>query len=42
MKQNKGWRVKSKKIHIAPESEDVKHSLTEQEARGHVSRVTRL
>lgn len=34
MKQNEVWRVKSKKIHIVPKSEDAKHSLTEQEAKG--------
>lgn len=33
MKQNEVWRVKSKKIHIVPKSEDAKHSLTEQEAK---------
>lgn len=33
MKQNEGWRVKSKKIHTVPKSEDAKHSLTEQEAK---------
>lgn len=30
----RGLGVKSKKIHIVPKSEDVKHSLTEQEAKG--------
>lgn len=34
MRQNEGWRVKSKKIQIVPESEDAKHSLIEQEAKG--------
>lgn len=34
MKQNESWRVKSKKTHIVPKSEDAKHSLTEQEAKG--------
>lgn len=26
--------MKSKKIHVVPKSEDAKHSLTEQEAKG--------